>query len=196
MRISLWLLILMAAMQTGCGAFKPFGSDDRARGCAGTDCTTIASRFKSSNGVAKQSQVFAAFKSCLGLPDAAVSAQTKSIFQTIKMNFSAEGSVNDVNSPMMMAQTQLAGEFCNDLHAHEHAATGKKVFFDQFNVPGTLNATINRFAKACWGREPMSFETVKIAELFTNSSVGTRTDKGAALFLCSLTLSSPDVLVY
>lgn len=206
------LLITIAFLQTACTKFASTGASDRERGCAGTDCTVIANRFKAVTGIAKQSQIFPALQSCLALPDSAVSAQTKSVYQTIKSNFSAEGNLNDVNAPMLMALTQLAGEFCSDTIKFEVTGSSRN-FFGRFDIyPATgpvtvtggdqqvekpsIEATISKLAKSCWGREPMKFEVETIRESFAKSSVGSNNDKASALFLCTLTLSTPDMLIY
>lgn len=191
-------LLLCVLWLSGCGKFASFGSEDRKRGCAGTDCTMIANRFKISSGLAKQTQLLPAFQRCLKLSDADISAQTKSVFKTVKLSLSAEGKMQDLNAPMLMALTQLAGEVCSDRFELE-VRTGVREFFGRFGGPEpvpSLEDSIAKFARSCWGREAMGFETRKIAELFANSSAGQGSDKGAALFLCTLTLSTPDVLVY
>jgi hypothetical protein len=163
----------------------------------------VASRFKTTNGLLKQSQAMSALQSCLQLPETAISAETKQTYATVRLNLSAEGVLSDLNGPMMMALTQLAGDMCNDRIKLE--TTGSTMFFPVFDIKtsgGTgstavaLDDSINKLAKACWGREPMAFETEKIKDLFEKSSFAAKRDRGAALFLCTLVLSASDVLIY
>jgi hypothetical protein len=196
-------LITAALALSACGEYKSNSASSSSNSCVGSECAMVASRFKANNGLLKQSQAVSALQDCLKLPDAALSAETKQTFASVKLSLSAEGVMSDMNGPMMMALSQLAGDMCNDRIKHE--AAGTPDFFKAFEIKtGTaadssanaLEDSIVRLAKGCWGRDPMKFEIEKIKILFEKSSFATKRDKGSALFVCTLVLSATDVLIY
>ncbi|MGE4131060.1 MAG: hypothetical protein AB7F86_05445 [Bdellovibrionales bacterium] len=204
----LLLMVSMVAL-TGCGFYQQSKSERST--CAGSECTVIDQRFKATTGLVKASQLFGSLKGCLELPDSAIRAETKSLYTSVQSNLSAEGQLEDLNAPMLMALTQVAGEMCWDRIQLETSSAEKK-FFSGFKLDQSqsvavdlsetqgatlsVKSTIEKLARSCWGRAPLEREIEKIAELFKKSSVGQEVSKASALYVCTLTLSSTDVLIY
>lgn len=195
----------------GCGGIKV--SDDGSglvRECNGADCAVgTASKSGQVAGVARQRQVFNGFQSCLKLPDSSVSAATKGTFAKLSSNLSVEGKITDINGPMFLTLAQLAGDFCQDRITYEaNLTSGEKLFTgfslkagtsNDFNNPIYANAlgdAVNNLAKSCWGRKPSSQEIVEIRNQYANSQMSQVRNASGALFLCTLVLSSPAVIVF
>jgi hypothetical protein len=162
---------------------------------------STSTKAQPSVGLVRQSQLFFALKRCLELPDTAISAQSKSTYASVKSNLSSEGKLHDLNAPMLMSVTQIAAELCNDRIALE-AGKASRNFFQPFKlaptdtIGGTITQSIEKLTNSCWGRAVKGPEVQVIAGDFQGSSVGAKADKTAALFLCTLVLSSPEVIVY
>lgn len=202
------MMVGLLFILSGCGGIKV--SDDGSglvRQCVGETCGEA--KAGQIAGLARQRQVYSGFQSCLKLPDASVSATTKTTYNKLSANFSIEGKIADINGPMFLSLAQVAADFCQDRITYEANLTSGEKLFPGFGLkPGTANDFNNplyanalgeaasSLAKSCWGRKPTSQEVVEIRNQFSNSQVSQTRDASAALFLCTLVLSSPAVLIF
>ncbi len=160
-------------------------------------------------GLPRQRQLFTSLQTCLALSDAEVSTRTKTSFDTLKSNFSAEGAVQDLNGPFMVSLAQATAEFCADRLNSDSNQTTRK-FFGAFQLSATdrvsptptastpkdVSIAAAELARSCWGRAPTQQEADQIADRMLQSAVGKLLDRSAALFLCTVTLTSPEILKY
>lgn len=152
-------------------------------------------------GVLKQSQIIPTFLSCLRLPPSAITTQTKSSLEKLKGNLSSEGRPESMSAPMLMATTQLAGDICSDLIEYEKAQGLR--FFNGFDletksIPGEppLTETIDLFARSCWGRSAKGEEKSYILTEMSKTTLANNKGKSAAFFICTIMLSSPELIIY
>lgn len=204
-------LIWSGLLLSGCGGVKV--TDDNSGlvrpACTGPGCSDVpVSKATQVAGVARQRQIFNSLQTCLKLPDASVSATTKATYAKMNANFSSEGKVDDINSPMVLSLTQLSADFCQDRINYEIAQKPSEKFFVAFNLAGAANDfssplfadilgdSVKAIAKSCWGRSPTAAETNMVRSQFASSQIGQYRDASAALFMCTLILSSPEVIIY
>lgn len=101
-----------------------------------------------------------------------------------------------------MAVTQLAGAVCQDLIDYE-ITLPEKNYFTSFNLDGAsesaedlLKNDISKIAGSCWGRRPASSEVDLVVEKFKGNASGGVLDSSGALFLCTVLLSTADIILY
>jgi hypothetical protein len=163
-----------------------------------TDVTVIPGARTVSLAYSKQ--VLDQLSSCAGL--AAPSDKTIAMYQQKQGAISMYGYVNTVTSPMLMAETSIAGEICNDL-INQEMTSGPRLFigynFAANTVPDAnmLGDSISRIALSCWQRNETSTERQLILDMI-GSSVGAAeatASKKSALMICTAMLSSLDAML-
>ncbi len=127
-------------------------------------------------------------------------ARTGSLSQTDK--------VSDINAPLQLGSTSLAGEFCNAVIARESAAGAVRKYFIGVNFAGAPNAgNVNQFHDAIeqlglgfWGRAPNAEEGALLTNYYTDfvATAGTQPAQTRNLYLstCSAMLASFDSITY
>jgi|GEM_PF-4596663 len=196
---------LIQILFIGCVKFDEtnvLDSREEVEDCVGVECSAEVRAAKL--GVVKQSQIFIAFRDGLGLNTSQISAETKTLFQEIRTNISSEGDVGGYSAPMSLSISQMAGTFCQDLINFEATLT-EPVRLKGFDLsvggtgasdPSQLKPIINSLARATWGRIPKEGTVDFIATQFQESSLAGVMGRPGALFVCTLTLSSPLIAFY
>lgn len=127
-------------------------------------------------------------------------ARTGALSQTDK--------ISEINAPLQLAATSLAGEFCNGLIARESAAGAARKYFTGVNFGAALsgnNATlyqnsIEAMAQGFWGRTINQDETNILSAFYTDfvATAGTQAAQTRNLYLatCSAMLASFDTITY
>lgn len=116
--------------------------------------------------------------------------------------------ITDMNAPLQMAASSLAGEFCNGLITAESAAGASRKYFTNVNFGAALSGnttaayaeSIGAMAQGFWGR-PISAEETSILQSYYNDFVGSAANNAnqtRALYLatCAAMLASFDTLTY
>ncbi len=127
-------------------------------------------------------------------------ARTGALSQTDKLS--------DVNAPLQLAATSLAGEFCSGLITRETAAGATRKYFNGVNFGAGLaqnNATsfggsIAAMAQGFWGRSIKPEEETILNAYYTDfvATAGTAAAQTRNLYLstCAAMLASFDTLTY
>ncbi len=152
-------------------------------------------------------QVFASYANLTG-QELEITAAQRAEYDARTGALSQTDKISDVNAPLQMAATSLAGEFCNGLIAKESAAGAERRFFTNVNFGANLSsnsadtyrAVIQTMAQNFWGRD-LKPEESSILEAYYNDFVSTAGNQAAqtrALYLatCAAMLSSFDTITY
>lgn len=127
-------------------------------------------------------------------------ARTGSLSQTDK--------VSDINAPLQMGSTSLAGEFCNGVIARESANGAARKFFVGVNFgagiatnsAASYQASIDVMAQSFWGRDLTDEEALILTDYYNDfvATAGTAAAQTRNLYLstCSAMLASFDALTY
>lgn len=116
--------------------------------------------------------------------------------------------LTEINAPLQLAATSLAGEFCNGLITKESAANAVRKYFTGVNFGTGLasnNATqfatsVDAMARSFWGRNASADELAILNAYYTDfvATAGTATAQTKSLYLstCAAMLSSFDAITY
>lgn len=127
-------------------------------------------------------------------------ARTGALSQTDK--------ISDINAPLQLAATSLAGEFCSGLIARESAGGATREYFNGVNFGANLannNATsfanaIAAMAQGFWGRDIKSEEQAILNAYYSDfvATAGNANAQTRNLYLstCAAMLASFDTLTY
>jgi len=141
-----------------------------------------------------------------------VTGQTAAPVGTAEYNLrfasmSATDSLANINSPLLLASTSLAGEVCNNLLNAEKASDARR-FFNGVNFSAGQNAgaadlyaaAVEAMAQAFWGRPLNAEEASILTGFYTSFTTGANNNADLTndLYLgtCAAMLSSFDSLVY
>jgi hypothetical protein len=143
-------------------------------------------------------QILPNFQRCLGLTNAQVSANTKTVYKDSLSTFSQEGQASDVSAPMMMAIMNFSSEICMDLIKVEKTKSSGRQFFPGYSIDGAatsetynLNKTLQALSKSCWAREITPSEINLISKDIVNQK-----NTQAALYACTAVLSSAQAVKF
>jgi hypothetical protein len=151
-------------------------------------------------------QVFASMANVTGQAGA-VTANQLAEYDARAGAMSQTDKITDINAPLQMAASSLAGEFCNGLIAREQAAMNR-IYFTGVNFAANLagNTTqayanaVGAMAQGFWGRA-IKPEEISIMQSYYNdfvSSAGANVNQTRALYLatCAAMLASFDTITY
>jgi hypothetical protein len=119
--------------------------------------------------------------------------------------FSSTPTLTNLNSPLMLASTSLAGDICNNLIAKESAGGATRRYFAAVNFSAAPDAAsyqsaVAAMATSFWGRAISSEESGLLNGFYTDmTSTGTKNaamTRAVTLGACAAMLSSFDSLVY
>lgn len=153
-------------------------------------------------------QTFQSMLNVTGQTNAATGTQ-RAEFDSRTGSLSATDNLANMNSPLLLASTSLAGEVCNGLIAKETPmANGSRAVFGSVNFSANIatnglaayNSAVQAMALKFWGRN-INGEELTALQSYYNEFVTGITDSTAqnrALYLstCAAMLSSFDSLVY
>lgn len=154
-------------------------------------------------------QVFSSYANVTG-QNLAISANQLAEYDARTGALSQTDKISDINAPLQMAATSLAGEFCNGLLTRESAAGATRKYFTGVNFganlqnaangQATFQASIDAMAQGFWGRMISVDETAILNAFFTDfvATAGTANAQTRNLYLatCSAMLASFDTITY
>lgn len=183
---------------SACGGFSAHKSGSATEGS-----TLEAHQVPSTKVVAvvSQNQILPNFQSCLGLSREQISEPTRLAHKESIESLSPEGEVDKVSAPMLMAVTKITSEICSDLIKVENDQSSNRKYFQNFNLAnsdegsGSVDSSINNLAASCWGRIPTPEELNIInSSILQVDTLANKTNKDAALFICTAVLSSSQAI--
>lgn len=142
-------------------------------------------------------QVLDNMVSCLGMDTP--SLETKGTWANVRGSISKVGKAKDLNAPMLMAITSIAGQVCGDLIQNESnmsSSSDRLIFseidFDQNGVDGlAIDNGIRRLTRSCWGRNESSEEYSAIYDSLSEGfNLSDADPANVAQFMCTAVLSS------
>ncbi len=185
-----------------------FEAADNSTGPANTQSVDLFSSQKTSPWVLQNTfQVFSSFANVTG-QNLLISNTQLQEYDARTGALSQTDKLSDVNAPLQLAATSLAGEFCSGLIARESAGGATRKYFNGVNFGGTLaqnNATsfassISAMAQGFWGRAIKPEEESILNAYYTDfvGTAGTAAAQTRNLYLstCSAMLASFDTLTY
>ncbi|MBX3023215.1 MAG: hypothetical protein KF799_16190 [Bdellovibrionales bacterium] len=128
-------------------------------------------------------QTYKTFLNVTGQEGAATTAQQNE-YDLRSATLATTDRLTNVNAPLQMAATSLAGEMCNGLLAKEIALpAASRRFFGQVdfarsaaqNTPAAFDAAVGMMATSFWGRAPSSEESKLLNSFYTEFSAGAGT---------------------
>lgn len=142
-------------------------------------------------------QTYQTFLSVTGQSGAATAAQLTE-FDARANSMATNERLSNVNAPLQMAATSLAGEVCNGLLTREAAAAAaSRKFFAQvdFTRPAAQNsqaafeASVAVMASSFWNRQPSADEKLALMNFYTDfsASAGTAAAGTRNLYLAACT---------
>jgi hypothetical protein len=114
-------------------------------------------------------------------------------------------TLTNMNSPLLLASTSLAGDICNSAITAEMNAGSPRRLFASINFAaapdaGTFQGSVAAMAEAFWGRRINGEELAHLNSFFTDMTAGATANaaltRAVALGACAAMLSSFDSLVY
>ncbi len=152
-------------------------------------------------------QVFSSFANVTG-QYLAITANQLAEYDARTGALSQTDKITDINAPLQLGATSLAGEFCNGLIARESAAGATRKYFNGVNFGANLaanNATsftaaIDAMAQGFWGRMLNADESSILNAFYADfvATAGTQAAQTRNLYLatCAAMLASFDTLTY
>ncbi len=152
-------------------------------------------------------QVLETFASVSGF-SGAITANQRAEYDARTGSFSQTDKVSDINAPLQLGSTSLAGEFCSSIIARESAAGAARQFFNGVNFAaapsagnaGTFSSSIVALGNGFWGRPPNPEEAAILNAYYNDfvATAGTQAAQTRNLYLstCSAMLASFDSITY
>lgn len=120
-------------------------------------------------------------------------------------SMSSTPTLTNINPPLLLAASSLAGEVCNTAITTEMNATAPRRLFASINFAaapdqGAFQGSVAAMAEAFWGRringEELAHLNSYYAEMTTGATANAALTRAVALGACAAMLSSFDSLVY
>lgn len=178
------------------------------RGSAGGDVVDPFSGPKTSPWVLQNTgQVLESMANLTG-QSMAITTQQRAEYDARTGALSQSDKLTDINAPLQLAATSLAGEFCNGLITKESAANAVRKYFNGVNFAGALSAnnqqvyqsSISAMASGFWGRSLTADESQALNAYYQDfvATAGTQVAQTKNLYLstCSAMLASFDAITF
>lgn len=138
----------------------------------------------------------------------AITATQRAEYDARTGALSQSDKLTDINAPLQLAATSLAGEFCNGLITNETAANAVRKYFNGVNFAGALStnsqqifqSSVSAMASGFWGRSLTAEESQILNAYYQDfvATAGTQVAQTKNLYLstCSAMLASFDAITF